>query len=447
MNEKNINTISYYRPRAWEDVYKWHLGQVPDNDPSKKSAIYVVHGMGEQAWAETSAVLRTRIEDALESKNVKNVTNEILPAPFIQDGFWANYEDFERSFPDEYKRLEETKHGFFKSLWKSRSISKVRTFWWAILQLLRLVFDPSVVRYEKLSSWLIYAILMLMMPPVLIFVLLFLPAVMSRVFNDVRLYCSPRGMIERAIVQRIDRRVGDSLLKLIGLDSDFRKLYSHRLFKVDGKPVTFDRVFIVAHSLGTVISYNVMSDLFEKADYYALNGDVSQKEGVKKFWESLQRFITVGSPLDKIAVLFGKEVLRPWPNRFFNPEDQNNKKLNDLLSGFLPNWWINYYHYLDPVSGALSHNFICPKNQFPNNHHLDNFLYVPGMAHLIYWKDRTVLGYLLSRFFGRDKLLFEREKSMPATRLTLLALTGYIVWLLVLLLPLYSLLLLFGVFK
>ena len=437
METKSNDSEEFYckRPRTWEQIYKWHLGQVPDDDPSKKSAIFVVHGMGEQAWAETSATLRAGIEDALESDDVINKTSEILPAPFIQDGFWANYDDIEKSFPEEWKRLEETKYNFFTELWKSRSISSGRTFWWVMLQLLRLVFDFSVVKNESFRAWLIYVIMLFMVTPLVFLIFVFKRSIMSRIFNDVRLYCSPRGMIEKAIVQRIDCRVGVSFLRLIGLDWDFRKLKMD-YFEVDGKPVTFDRVFFVAHSLGTVISYNVISDLFARADELAIEGDDEQKEGVKKFWGSLQRFITLGSPLDKIAVLFGCKVLRKWPDRMFNPEKDENKKLNDSLNHFLPNWWINFYHYLDPVSGALSHEYICPQNQMPNNQHLNKFFYVPGLAHVKYWKDNTVLGYVLSRFFGKDRLEFLREKSMSARTLTWFALAGYLIWLIALLSPL-----------
>ena len=433
------------RPRAWEEVYKWHLGQVPDSDPSKKSAIFVVHGMGEQAWAETSAVLRAGIEDALESPQVIIKSDEILPAPFIQDGFWAKYDDIEKSFPEEWKRFEESKYDFFTKLWKSRSISKVRTFGWIMIQLLRLVFDPLVLKNESFRTWLIYFMMLFMFPPLLFFIFLFSPLIMSRVFNDVRLYCSPRGMIECSIVQRIDYRVGESLLKLIGLDWDFRKL-DKGYFEVDGKPVTFDNIYFVAHSLGTVISYNVISDLFDRADTLAIKGDKEQKEGVNKFWDSIQRFITIGSPLDKIAVLFGSEVLRKWPDRMFNPDTKENQELNNSLRHFLSNWWINYYHYLDPVSGALSHEYICPKNQKPNNYHLKKFSYIPGLAHVKYWKDKTVLGYLLSRFFGASRLEFSRGKSKSANKLIWRALAGYLIWLAVLLFPLFLILWLLGLF-
>ena len=442
-----LNNFNDYRPRAWKKkVFKWHLGQVENSDSSKKSAIYVVHGMGKQAWAETSAALRTGIEDALESPFVKIKTPEILPAPFIQDGFWADYDDLKKSFPEEWEQLEETKHIFFTSLWKSRSISGIKTFKWFIGQLLRLVFDPRVVKKESPLARLIYFLLLFITPPVFIIVFLFFPSVMSTILNDVRLYCSPRGLIERAIVQRIDYRVGASLLKLMGLDWDFRKLKIFDQYKVCGKPVTFDKVFFVSHSLGTVISYNVMSDLFARADELAISGDTEQKEGVEKFWESLQRFITLGSPLDKISVLFGEKVLRRWPDRMFDQAKEENKKLNEILKHFLSNWWINYYHFLDPVSGALSHDYICPKGQMSNNFHLTKFFYTPGLAHIKYWDDGTVLSYLLSRFFGKERILFSNE-SFSKIKVLWYAIAGYFTWLCIILIPIALVLWLSGVFN
>ena len=424
----NISRANYKRPRAWENIYQWHLGQVPDSDPSKESAIYVVHGMGNQSWAETSAALRAKMEDALEAI-LKNKTWENLPAPFIQEGYWANYDNLKKSFKDEWNRLENTKRPFFQELWNARSISKLRTFWWFIWQSLRLVLDLRILIREPFSYFM-YVLLFFVAPPLFIIIYVFFPSVMSEVLNDVRLYCSPRGMVERAIVQRIDYRVGEAFLKLIGLNWDFIPLDAEDKYKVDDKPVEFNRVFWVAHSLGSVISYNVLSDIFAKADILAQSGDKEQKDGVTKFWDSLQRFITIGSPLDKIAVLFGKKVLRPWPARMFIEDEKKKQEANKDFNNFLKNWWINYYHFLDPVSGALSNKLICPVNQMPNNHHLKNIFRVPGLAHIAYWKDKTFLNYLLSRFFGKARVEY-KGKPFPAFLLFLFGFTAYLIWLLI----------------
>jgi len=419
---------TYKRPRAWEKVYQWHLGQVPDSDSSKDSAIFVVHGMGKQSWAETSAALRANMEDALETMLLKNKKWENLPAPFIQEGYWADYDNLKKSFKDEWNRLEDTKHPFFKELWDSRSLSKFRTFTWFVGQLPRLILDSKVVKNETPLTFFIYLMLAIAAPPLLALIILFFPSVMSQVLNDVRIYCSPRGMVERAIVQRIDLRVGEAFLKLLGLDWNFRKLNDNEKYKIDGKPIEFSRIFWVAHSLGSVISYNVLSDIFAHADDLAQNGDEEQKDGVNKFWDSLQRFITIGSPLDKIAVLFGNKVLRIWPRRMFTESKEEKIEANKGDRTFLQNWWLNYYHFLDPVSGALSNDIICPANQKPNNYHLRNLFRLPGLAHVAYWKDKTFLSYLLSRFFGKERVTHKRKKAFHPLVLALIASTAYLIW-------------------
>jgi hypothetical protein len=427
-----VSQATYKRPRAWEKVYQWHIGQVPDSDPSKKSAIFVVHGMGKQSWAETAAALRANMEDTLEKMLLKNNKWENLPASFVQEGYWANYDNFKENFEDDWNRLEDTNHPFFQMLWSARSISKVKTFAWFLGQLPRLLFDWRVVKHESFPAFLVYLLLAVAAPPLLALIILLFPSVMSQVLNDVRIYCSPRGMVERAIVQRIDYRVGEAFLKLIGLNWDFRPLRAEEKYKVDGKPYEFKRVFWVAHSLGSVISYNVLSDIFARADELALNGDVIQKEGVDKFWESLQRFITIGSPLDKIAVLFGKNVLRPWPRRMFLKDEEEKRAANEGFGNFRKNWWINYYHFLDPVSGALSNDIICPANQRPNNYHLKNLFRLPGLAHVAYWKDKTFLSYLLSRFFGKERVTHKRKRAFHPIVLALIASTAYLIWLILL---------------
>jgi len=433
-----VSQATYKRPRAWEKVYQWHIGQVPDSDPSKKSAIFVVHGMGKQSWAETAAELRANMEETLEKMLLKNNNWENLPASFIQEGYWANYDNFKENFGDDWNRLEETNHPFFQKLWNSRSISKIRTFAWSIGQSSRLVLDVRVL-FKAPFAYIIYCLLAFAAPPLFAIIFIFFPSIMAEVLNDVRIYCSPRGMVERAIIQRIDYRVGETFLKLIGLDWNFRKLDDDEKYKIDGQPYEFNKVFWVAHSLGSVISYNVLSDIFARADDLAQNGDEEQKEGVNKFWDSLQRFITIGSPLDKIAVLFGNNVLRPWPRRMFLIDEEKKRTANSGFKNFLQNWWINYYHFLDPVSGALSNDLICPANQRPNNYHLKNLFRLPGLAHVAYWKDKTFLSYLLSRFFGKERVQHKRRKPFPAIVLMLIPFTAYLTWIILLAGILYGL--------
>ena len=110
-----------------------------------------------------------------------------------------------------------------------------------------------------------------------------------------------------------------------------------------------------------------------------------------------------------------------------------NQEKNKTLKHFLTNWWVNFYHVLDPVSGALSNNLICPETQMPNNYHLRRIPRIPGLAHNAYWKDKTFLRYLLSRFFGIDRVNYQRNKPFKKFSLILIALMAYLTWLAIIL--------------
>jgi len=430
-------------PRSYEkDIYPWHVGKVADiivdgrslTHPVRKHAIFVVHGIGNQQLTETAATLRSGFEDALEeiynwqkTQGINPVLGDFrrVPPPFIKEGFWADYDNLQTTFPEEWKVLEAGKQEFFSRLWRMRALSSTRAFAWFLRQQLRLL-HPKVIFEISLFAWLLYFPLQILSLTGLVLVRIFFPGVVSRVLADVRLYLAPKGITERAIVQRIDYRVGADFLRMIGLNWDFLPLSKSDLAKVQGEPVIFERVVWVAHSLGTVISYNVLSDLFSRAEELQTRGTSKQKEGVRRFREALSRFVTLGSPLDKVAYLFGTGSLRPWPKgdreKLVNHGDtiqQNGRK----------EWWVNFFHVLDPVSGALSSSLICGKRA-PINVSIGPFG-IPGVAHLAYWTDSTTLRYILSRVFGRR---FMPDKEYGSTRAgfsTFSALIGYVAWTLI----------------
>jgi len=431
----------YKRPRAYDDkVYEWHIGRVPKktttikgevvDNPALKNAIFLVHGMGDQQWGETTALLRVGFEVALEKigeqPDVTLKPPEETPPPYIGEGYWADYDNLKKNFPDDWAVLDKVKRKFFSYLWLRRSISAVRTIGFFLKQQVKLI-HPRVIREIHLIAWLLYIPLQVVMPFGLFMLFLFAPRVVARILGDVRLYVAPQGMVERAIVQRVDKRIGSAFLRLIGLNWDFAEVPDDEKILRNGKPIVFDRIVWVAHSLGTVISYNILSDLFHRAAVLEKEGTQEQKEGVAKFRDCLRRFITLGSPLDKIAYLFKENSLRPWPKTSrvdlvsagkTGAAQQDTRKLRDF--------WVNFYHVLDPVSGALSNSLICGDDP-PMNFHT-RLLRVPGLAHISYWHDNKTLMYILSRVYGPDFLPLEPMKQRSALGLTLLALFGYLVW-------------------
>jgi hypothetical protein len=283
----------------------------------------VVHGIGEQAWAETAAILRSGFEDALDAirkwEGEQGVVSPLLaneryiPPPYIAEGFWADYSDFKKTFKDDWEKLTDHARVFFEYLWKLRSLSLGRTYIWFFSQQFRLL-RPSVLKAVGIRRWLLYIPFQMLSLAILTLALLRYPRLISGFLADVRLYLDPKGLVENVIVQRIDQRVGEKFLLMIGLDWEFRPLPDDQLATEMGVKIRFDRVVWVAHSLGSVISYNVLSDLFHRAVELGQAGDAKQQEGVKRFREALSRFITIGSPLDKVAFLFGHRALKPWPS-------------------------------------------------------------------------------------------------------------------------------------
>ncbi len=423
-------------PRAYEEnVYAWHIGRTPEkivNDdgnkvdyPTRVSGVFLVHGIGEQNFTETAAQLRSGFEDALvrirqwqhEQGIPASELQPELPPPYIREGFWADYPDIRKTFPEDCNRFTPSQLAFFEKLWAIRILKPLRTVGWMLKQQFSLL-HPRVICEVGLWAWLMYWPLQITSTTILLFALLRYPKIITGFLTDIRLYLDPRGIVERAIVQRIDRRVGQRFLAMLGLGWDFRPLtgkHKDKQVQVDGKPVTFQRIVWVAHSLGTVISYNVISDLFTRATEImeATKGRENnlQRQGAKIFLGAIKRFVTLGSPLDKVAFLFPRTALRPWPpamrDKFMKPGKTGGK------------WWVNFYDVFDPVSGPLESIILCGDNP-PTNLHtaIGN---VPGYAHVAYWKDIGILRFILGRTYGPVDLPDQTYGAKPHLLLNLLA--------------------------
>lgn len=453
------------RPRAYERTSSlWNLscvektvavnGQVI-NHPGRTCGIFVVHGIGRRLWTETSATLRSGFEDAMEEiktwqrdeqrrgagipPGAQVVPFEQIPPPFVYDGYWSDYQDVEATFKETWARFAPRERTFFQNLWKLRA-SIWSTFKWFIKQQVRLL-HPN--RVKDVGPWVylfIFGPLQVVSLAALTLAFFRYRALYQKFLGDVRMYIAPRGSVERVIVQCIDYRVGKAFLQMIGLDWNFRPLLPCDQIEASGDRISFDRVVWVAHSLGTVISYNVLSDLFHRAAELERAGDKEQREGVSRFRRALRRFVTLGSPLQTIALLFGKEVLRPWP-------DGNRRAL--LLGGEIfeegqtwesSEWWANFYHVLDPISAPVVSELICGKEQ-PSNYLLRSrprlwlrAAFLPGWAHVDYWTDGETLRYILGRTYGREYLYDQQYHPWPLAVKIVISALGKSFWSIVLLL-------------
>lgn len=460
----------------------------PTPNPGRSCAVFVVHGIGRRQASETSAGLRSGFEDALDAikhwqesdpkanplpHDAQIIAIEQVPPPFVFEGFWSDYQNGETTFKNEWAQFNEREKLFFNHLWTLRA-SVFGAFFWFWRQLLRLfgkVFLAGFVGIFKdpPTGWKLLAIALFIYLPLqfvgliaLLFALIRVKSVYQHFLLDVRMYLAPKGCAERAIVENIDRRVGKLFMKTIGLDLDFMPLPDWDRIEAGGKAVAFDRVVWVAHSLGTVISYNVLSRLFHSANELEAHGTAEQRNGVARFRQALTRFVTLGSPLDKIAFLFPElfEGQRAWPTdrprrRFLTGGEREPGQSDDQAE-----WWINFYHVLDPISGPINSPLLCGPDA-PNNYHLHvlwdgwpttllpdwpswlwppkwatvmDFL-LPGYAHVQYWSDMKTLRYILGRTFGR-KFLFDQE-YVPMSDLwkNWWACVGYVFWMIMVTIP------------
>lgn len=435
-------------PRAYEPFpTPWNFQDLPSDDEARQTAVFVVHGIGSQAYSDTAVELRCGFEDALSG--ISDIMREkarggtrrgkatdetpgnvpkSLPPPFIYEGYWANYDNIEETFPEKWATFTEGERDFFARLWKRRSQGTIRTALWFIQQNLRLWQWKTVEDF----GWAAGVGLMVMAPLTVVAAVgmwVTSPKVLAAVLSDVRVYCEPRGSVEEAIVQRIDHRVGERFLRLLGLGWDFNELLPYQLLVISGQPHVFRYVTWVSHSLGTIISYNVISDILHRVDEQEqllkarpphvpeTEEDSHRRRNLERVREGLHRFYTLGSPLHTVNLLFPR-ILRHWP------EPDRMKEL--MFRGRqTKNWWVNFHYVADPISGRLGLRFPLAVNRHTGN---------PLRAHSGYFTDKDILRYIISRAYGpglrKWKPQFLSDRWYIFLRVVFLTLMFVIVWLL-----------------
>lgn len=402
------STNSSTRPPAYKNgQYVWRFRDIPLTithkgkqipNPVREAAVFVVHGIGEQIHLDTAIVLRDGFEDVLDKPQCSRAS---IPSPFIYEGYWANYNDMKKTFPEEWNSFTPRERRLFAKMWRRRSSSASRTFGWFVVQMFRLVFDPKVFKKVGAGRWSSYLGVFAIGFITLIFLLIRHQRILKLVLGDVRIYIEPKGAIEEAIVQRIDRRVGEQFLLLLGLNWNFESLPPEEQLRICGQPHIFSRVTWVAHSLGSIISYNVISDIFSR--YKELESTLKNpnsllpeayrkqlEQNISRVKKGIHQFITIGSPLEKITFLF-PNVLRKWP-------EDCQERIARIVRSKRKLWWTNFFHIWDPVSGILKNQDYF---QLANNLH-SGLWRLPALAHVSYWKNEKILKYIVKNLYNQD---------------------------------------------
>ncbi|MEK6375418.1 MAG: hypothetical protein AABO58_22300 [Acidobacteriota bacterium] len=135
----------------------------------------------------------------------------------------------------------------------------------------------------------------------------------------------------------------------------------------------YDRVAIVAHSLGSVIAYDTLNAL--------IRSDHASKLEITARTTAL---ITFGSPLDKIAYVFGLQ-------RATDTQDALAATVQPLIQDVRHRpTWINIHSANDIISGGLDYYGGAGLTNVP-----DPDATIPLAAHVEYWENPTLWGYVV----------------------------------------------------
>ncbi len=410
------NTNPAQREYAYNDPETpWDFQSLDPKDSIRNCAIFVVHGMGTQLYSETAKTLRDGFETALadirddtyeeklkaykkhKDKKRKPRLKKTLPPPYVFEGYWADYPDIEATFPEKWRKFSKYEGIFFNSLAKVRITDPNKNASWFVGQVFR-ILCPWKSKKIPIRNRLAFILLAPIITFVVLFMLTIKPKVYADVLSDVKIYCDPQGSFEKAIVQRIDKRVGKRLLALLGLDWNLQSLPPSKQVRICSKPHTFKYVTVMAHSLGSVIAYNVIGDILQRTDDFDMYINKKKKPppglklppqaNIQRVRTGLHRFNTMGSPLHLINILFNHRIGK-WPdsskNMFIRQNRQGEVKRK---------WWCNFHHVCDPISSPMTKSFPEAINLHSKCSHL------PGGAHSSYFKDKDVLQHIISRTYG-----------------------------------------------
>jgi hypothetical protein len=169
----------------------------------------------------------------------------------------------------------------------------------------------------------------------------------------------------------------------------------------------YDQVILAGHSLGSVVSYDLLNSI-----NLLCNHDEDLQQHVK---QKLRALITFGSPLDKIAFFLReraekdeyvrRQIISNLHSFKSVPYDLSLKKdpagaawkMESSIQKFMDDIpWLNFYHDADPVSGHLDFysNVTNEKACVFENEKSNRW----GFAHLGYWEHKPMYTKIISEY-------------------------------------------------
>jgi hypothetical protein len=175
-----------------------------------------------------------------------------------------------------------------------------------------------------------------------------------------------------------------------------RQIYSAGIS--DRTHTRYDDIVIVGHSLGSVISYDVLNS--------CINWDQVECKFHRRVVERTTRLITFGSPLDKTAFLFRTQVSSARNLREALAARQQPLILDyDKFRPLGTFRWINIYAPADIISGRLAYYDVPDGSNVSGFNPVTNVpdpdARIPLFAHLAYWENPTLHGVLYEAAMAR----------------------------------------------
>lgn len=163
--------------------------------------------------------------------------------------------------------------------------------------------------------------------------------VLIQYVGDVAIYISPYKLDE---FNELREEIKKKLTKAA------RNVYS--LQDEGGRPY-YDKVFVVGHSLGSVIAYDVLNELI-RSDQAAQKGSHFAELSGLGVAQRTPLLLTFGSPLDKTAFLFAVQ----YDCRERGPREALASAGQPLIQSYdcRPERWVNVYSPWDIISGSLN---------------------------------------------------------------------------------------------
>jgi hypothetical protein len=180
----------------------------------------------------------------------------------------------------------------------------------------------------------------------------------------------------------------------------------------DGWKFRYKKIIVVGHSLGSVISYDLLNQLLLEDELNDIRAE-GASAGSLEIRDRTKLLLTFGSPLDKIAYLFrikkSTDELRDAAIAAWQP------MIRDY--DFRPDRWLNIYSWMDLFSAPL-HFYDDPDNRKNGESKrvanlIDRQAWVPIVAHTAYWTN-PLLGDLLYHLITRhDQTAFAAAAPKP----------------------------------